>query len=163
MTQPLNSPLLLFYPTSPVHVRDMQKVLGKLSGWRCKAIVYQPLARVAPGIAAALSAQGIDSIEIDQETEFEKHLSSDTAVLALGAVFESFALDLLAWAKSRQIPVIGIQEVAQLALNQADINNYDAPFDRLFVASSDEFRRFLELGYPRRILRVSGLLANERF
>jgi tetratricopeptide (TPR) repeat protein len=163
MTQPLNSPLLLFYPTSPVHVRDMQKVLGKLSGWRCKAIVYQPLARVAPGIAAALSAQGIGSIEIDQETEFEKHLSSDTAVLALGAVFESFALDLLAWAKSRQIPVIGIQEVAQLALNQADINNYDAPFDRLFVASSDEFRRFLELGYPRQILRVSGLLANERF
>jgi tetratricopeptide (TPR) repeat protein len=163
MTQPLTSPLLLFFPTSPVHVRDMQNVLGKLSGWRCTAIVYHPLARVAPGIAAALSAQGIDSIEIDQETELEKHLSSDAAVLALGAVFESFALDLLAWAKSRQIPVIGIQEVAQLALNQFDINNYDAPFDRLFVASPDEHRRFLELGYPRQILRVSGLIANEHF
>lgn len=163
MTQPLNSPLLLFYPTSPVHVRDMQKVLGKLSGWRCTAIVYQPLARVALGIAAALSAQGIDSIEIDQETEFEKHLSSDTAVLALGAVFESFALDLLAWAKSRRIPVIGIQEVAQLALNQFDINNYDAPFDRLFVASPDEHQRFLDLGYPSQMLSVSGLLAYDRF
>jgi tetratricopeptide (TPR) repeat protein len=163
MPQPANSPHLLFYPTSPVHVRDMQKVLGKLSGWRCTAIVYQPLARVAPGIAAALSAQGVESIEIDQETELEKYLSSDAAVLALGAVFESFALDLLAWAKSRQIPVIGIEEVAQLALNQFDINNYDAPFDRLFVASLDEQRRFLELGYPQQMLSVSGLLANERF
>jgi tetratricopeptide (TPR) repeat protein len=163
MRQPANSPHLLFYPTSPVHVRDMQKVLDKLSGWRCTAIVYQPLARVAPGIAAEVSAQGIDSIEIVQETEFEKHLSSHTDVLAIGAVFEAFALDLLAWAKSRQIPVIGIEEVAQLALNQFDINNYDAPFDRLFVASLDEQRRFLELGYPHQMLSVSGLLANERF
>jgi tetratricopeptide (TPR) repeat protein len=163
MTQPLNSPILLFYPTSPVHVRDMQQVLQNLLGWRCAAIVYQPLARVAPGIAQALSEQGIDSIEIDQESEFEKQLPNDPAILALGAVFEPFALDLFAWAKLRHIPVIAIQEVAQLALNQFDINNYDAPFDRLFVASPDEHRRFLDLGYPSQMLSVSGLLANERF
>jgi tetratricopeptide (TPR) repeat protein/SAM-dependent methyltransferase len=163
MTQQPNSPLLLFYPTSPVHVRDLQQVIRKLLAWRCMAIVYQPLARVAPGIGAALSEQGIDSIEIDQESEFEKQLPNDTAILALGAVFEPFALDLFAWAKLRHIPVIAIQEVAQLALNQFDINNYDAPFDRLFVASTDEHRRFLELGYPSEMLSVSGLLANERF
>lgn len=162
MTQPPNSPLLLFYPTSPVHVRDVQQVTRKLSGCRCVAIVYQPLARVAPGIAAALSEQGIDLIEIDQESEFEKQLPNDTAILALGAVFEPFALDLFGWAKLRHIPIIAIQEVAQLALNQFDINNYDAPFDRLFVASPDEQRRFLELGYPSGMLTVSGLLANER-
>src|SRR4030095_10979878 len=121
MTQPPNSPLLLFYPTSPVHVRDLQQVTRKLSGCRCVAIVYEPWARVAPGIAAALSEQGIDLIEIDQESEFEKQLPNDTAILALGAVFEPFALDLFAWAKLRHIPVIAIQEVAQLALNQFDI------------------------------------------
>jgi tetratricopeptide (TPR) repeat protein len=163
MTQQPNSPLLLFYPTSPIHVRDLQQVIRKLLGWRCIAIVYQPLARVAPGIGAALSEQGIDSIEIYQESEFEKQLPHDTAILALGAVFEPFALDLFTWAKLRHIPVIAIQEVAQLALNQFDINNYDAPFDRLFVASPDEYRRFLDLGYPSEMLSVSGLLANDRF
>src|SRR4026209_388316 len=162
MTQPLNSPLLLFYPTSPVHVRDVCLLLEKLTGWRCMAIVYQPLARVAPGIGAALSEQGIDVIRIDQESEIEKQLPNETAILALGAVFESFALDLLAWAKLRQIPVIAFQEVAQLALNQLDINNYDAPFDRLFVASPGEQRRFVELGYPNEMLSISGLLANDR-
>src|SRR5688572_31470993 len=162
MTQPLNSPLLLFYPTSPVHVRDIRQVASKLSGWRCSAVVYLPLARVAPGISAALSDQEIDSIEIDQEWEFEKQLPNDPAILALGAVFEPFALDLFAWAKLRHIPVIAIQEVAQLALNQFDINNYDAPFDRLFVASPDEYRRFVDLGYPREMLSVSGLLASDR-
>jgi len=162
MNQPPNSPLLLFYPTSPVHVRDVQQVIQNLLGWRCVAIVYQPLARVAPGIAAALTEQGIDSIEIDQESEFEEQLPNDPAILALGAVFEPFALDLFAWAKLRHVPVIAIQEVAQLALNQFDINNYDAPFDRLFVASPDEYRRFLDLGYPSEILSVSGLLANDR-
>jgi tetratricopeptide (TPR) repeat protein len=163
MTQQPNSPLLLFYPTSPVHVRDLQQVIRKLLAWRCMAIVYQPLARVAPGIGAALSEQRIDSIEIDQESEFEKLLPNDTAILALGAVFEPFALDLFAWAKLRHIPVIAIEEVAQLALNQFDINNYDAPFDRLFVASPDEHRRFVDSGYPSEILSVSGLLANDRF
>jgi tetratricopeptide (TPR) repeat protein/SAM-dependent methyltransferase len=163
MTQQLNSPLLLFYPTSPVHVRDIRQVAGKLSGWRCSAVVYLPLARVAPGISAALSDQEIDSIEIDQEWEFEKQLPNDPAILALGAVFEPFALDLFAWAKLRHIPVIAFQEVAQLALNQYDINNYDAPFDRLFVASPDEHRRFVDLGYPSEMLSVSGLLANDHF
>jgi tetratricopeptide (TPR) repeat protein len=126
------------------------------------AIVFQPLTRVAPGIGVALSKHGIDSIDLNQETDFEKHLPNDTTLVALGAVFESFALDLLAWAKQRQIPVIAIQEVAQLALNQFDINNYDAPFDRLFVASPDEEKRFLDLGYPSEMLTVSGLLANDR-
>ena len=163
MTEPLNSPLLLFYPTSPVHVRDLQQIIGKLPNWRCLAIVYRPLARVAPGIAAALSEQRMDLIEIDQEPAFEKQLPNDPAILVLGAVFEAFALDLFAWAKARHIPVVAIQEVAQLALNQFDINNYDAPFDRLFVGSPDEHHRFLNLGYPREMLRVSGLLANDRF
>ena len=162
MTQSLSSPLLLFYPTSPVHVRDVRLLLEKLSGWRCTAIVYQALTRVAPGIAAALFEEGIDSIRIDRESDFDERLPSDATILAIGAVFESFAIDLFAWAKFQQIPVIAIQEVAQLALNQFDINNYDAPFDRLFVASPDEQRRFLSLGYPNHMLSVSGLLLNDR-
>ena len=163
MTSSLSAPLLLFYPTSPVHVRDVKLLLQKLSGWRCTAIVYEPLAFVAPGIATALSQEEINTIAIGEESELENQLPSDAKILAIGAAFEPFALDLFAWAKLQDLPVIAIQEVAQLALNQLDINNYDAPFDRIFVASPDERRLFLSLGYPDHMLKVSGLLANDRF
>src|SRR5258706_5379329 len=163
MAQPTDSPLILFYPTSPTHVRDLLLVACKLPGWHCRAIVYNPLTRVAPGIVAALQAEAVESITLDQDSRLEELLPSDTALLVLGAVFEPFALQLFAWATQRRIPVVAIQEVAQLALNQNDINNYDAPFDRLFVASPNEHKRFIDLGYPREMLSLSGLLANERF
>lgn len=163
MIQQSVSPLLLYYPTSPVHVRDLQQIVGKLSGWRCQAVIYNPLARVAPGIAATLQSEAVDAIKLNQDPDLENQLPKDTAILALGAVFEPFALDLFVWAKRRAIPVIAVQEVAQLALNQYDINNYDAPFDRLFVASPAEYQGFLELGYTSQMLSISGLLANERF
>jgi len=156
------SPLLLFYPTSPVHVRDIQLVMARLPDWRCTAVTYAPLDNVAPGIDTALRYHRISSIHLDENSAFEK-LPDETAVLALGAVFEPFALALFAWAKFRAIPVIAVQEVAQLTLNQLDLNNYDAPFDRLFVASREEHQRFLSLRYPEQMLRVSGLPANDRF
>ena len=53
MSHSTGSQFLLFYPTSPVHVRDLRQVISKLPGWKCQAVVYEPLARVAPGIAAA--------------------------------------------------------------------------------------------------------------
>jgi len=158
----LTQPLLLFYPTSPVHVRDLRQVIERLPGWNCRAIVHEPLSRVAPGISMALQEHGLQALTLDMCSDIETLLPVDTAVLILGAVFEPFALDLLAWAKLRRIPAVAIEEVAQLALNQNDINNYDAPFDRLFVASPGEFEQFVSLGYPPEMLSISGLLANDR-
>ena len=158
----LTQPLLLFYPTSPVHVRDLRQVIERLPGWNCRAVVHEPLSRVAPGISMALQEHGLQALTLDMCSDIETLLPVDTAVLILGAVFEPFALDLLAWAKLRRIPAVAIEEVAQLALNQNDINNYDAPFDRLFVASPGEFEQFVSLGYPPEMLSISGLLANDR-
>jgi tetratricopeptide (TPR) repeat protein len=163
MTQLLNSPLLLFYPTSPVHVRDVRLLLEKLTGWRCTAIIYQPLARVAPGIEEALQKHGIHYIDLsDEDIILESALPANATALLLGIVADQFALDLFAWAKQSAKPVIGIEEVAQLALNQLAINNYDAPFDRLFLASQEERRLFSHLGFSSEMLRVSGLLAHDR-
>jgi len=163
MTQPPNSPLLLFYPTSPVHVRDVRLLLEKLPGWRCTAIVYQPLAKVAPGIREALQQHRVDFVDLpDENVALEDVLPANATALLLGIVTDQFALDLFAWAKQLAKPVIGIEEVAQLALNQLGINNYDAPFDQLFLASHEEQRLFSHLGFPSEMLRVSGLLANDR-
>ena len=163
MSDSTGSQFLLFYPTSPVHVRDLCQVISKMPGWKCQAIVYEPLARVAPGIPAAIAGEGLPSITLDEGSDIEKLIPNEVAALILGAVFEPFALLLCHWAKQLNVPVVAIEEVAQLGLNQFDINNYDAPFDRLFVASPDEHQRFLKLGYPSEMLHVSGLLANDRF
>lgn len=159
----MKSPLLLFYPTSPVHVSDFSLLVAKLPEWRFVAVLNRPLAQVAPGIDLALRKHAIEYVALDAVSNAEDRLPRDTAVLLLGAAFEIFALDLMAWAKQRAVPVVAIEEVSQLALNRMDINNYDAPFDRLFVASNDEQRLLLERGYPSEMLRVSGLLATDRF
>jgi tetratricopeptide (TPR) repeat protein len=158
----LDSSLLLFYPTSPVHVRDLLPVARERPEWRILAVVNDPLARVAPGIRAALDEYGIPSIVFDGDHDLDASLPEDVSLLFIGAVFEPFALELFAWAKRQTIPVAAIEEVAQLALNQNDICNYDAPFDRLFVASPDEFDRCVALGHPPDRLRISGLLAYDR-
>jgi len=162
MSDSTGSRILLFYPTSPVHVRDLRLVISKLPGWHFQTIVYEPLARVAPGIASAINLEDLPSITLNDDSVLEDHLPSKASVLILGAVFEPFALLLCYWAKQRNVPVVAIEEVAQLGLNQFDINNYDGPFDRLFIASPDERQRFLKLGYPADMLHVSGLLASDR-
>lgn len=140
----------------------MRQIAGKLFGWRIQAVAYEPLADIAPGIAKALDEHGIPVVIAGDRHALDTSLPDETSVLALGAVFEPFALELFAWAKRRGAPVVAIEEVAQLGLNDNDISNYDAPFDRLFVASPDELERFLALGYTRDMLRASGLPAYER-
>lgn len=136
--------------------------MTKLPDWAVEAIVYRPLEQVAPGIEAALVGHRIPFRSIELDASLNLALPDHADVLMLGAVFEPFALELMAWARQRAIPVAAVEEVAQLGLNQADINNYDAPFDRLFLASHDEEERFVSLGYSPHILAVSGLPSYER-
>lgn len=154
--------LLLFYPTSAVHVRDWQQVFRALAGWKILALVYEPQEYFAPGILAALREQGVPTQVVERGYDFDALLPQDASVVVLGAVFEAFGLDLIRWSKMNGKPVAAIEEVAQLGLNQDEINNYDAPFDRLFVASPDEYQRFIKLGYPPAVLKTSGLLAYDR-
>jgi len=162
MTPQPNPPLLLFYPTSPVHVTDMRLVMQHMSEWRFVGILYSPLANRTPGLDVALRQCEIDYLELDEAAALANELPADTTVLVLGTAVDYFALDLMAWAKQRERPIVAIEEVAQLALNQRDMNNYDAPFDRFFLASAEEKRGYVELGFPVDKLCVSGLLANDR-
>ena len=163
MTSQPNPPLLLFYPTSPVHVTDMRLVIQHMPEWRFVGILYRRWAKRTPGLDVALRQCEIDYLELDEAPALANELPTDTSVLVLGTAVDYFALDLMAWAKQRERPIVAIEEVAQLALNQRDMNNYDAPFDRFFLASAEEKHGYVELGYPVDKLCVSGLLANDRF
>jgi hypothetical protein len=59
-------------------------------------------------------------------------------------------------AAKRNIPVIAIEEVNQLALNDGIINHYFLPLDYLGVPSMIEKDRFVELGVPEDKIRVTG-------
>lgn len=92
--------MVLFYPTSPVHVRDLRQVGDRLPRWLFLAVLNETLASIAPGIDALLAAAGINSVTADPgSAQLADLLPQDAAVLLLGAVFEPFALELMAWAR----------------------------------------------------------------
>jgi hypothetical protein len=65
-------------------------------------------------------------------------------------------LHLVYEAAKRNIPVIAIEEVNQLALNDGIINHYFLPLDYLGVPSVIEKDRFIELGIPENTIIVTG-------
>lgn len=115
---PSDSPLLLFYPTSPVHVRDFRQVVSKLVGWRFQALAYEPQLRLVPCISAVLLEQRTKTLTLDKGSNLDTELPTNVSILVIGAVFGSFVLDPIAWARFRSILVAAIEEVAQLGLNQ---------------------------------------------
>jgi hypothetical protein len=67
-----------------------------------------------------------------------------------------FRLGLVYEAMKRKIPVIAIEEVNQLALNNGIINHYFLPLDYLGVPSNEERERFIQLGVPDESIMVTG-------
>jgi hypothetical protein len=153
---------LVFYATSPSHLRALDRLREALDGWRFVVLEPVSLRQIAPGIETAAKAHGFECIALESPDDVDRLGSLLRTVIGFGAVFEPFALKLFVWAKERAMPVVAFEEVAQLALNDCRINNYDAPFDRLFLASPAERDLFLELGYPSSMLQVSGLLSRDR-
>jgi hypothetical protein len=152
---------LAFYCTSPAHLPGLARLSRALGTWRVLVLDPLPIGGVGAGIAEAAAALQLVCHRLRSVAELETLGLPETTILAFGAVFERFALDLFGWAKARGWPVVAFEEVAQLALNDCRINNYDAPFDRLFLASPGELALFRGLGYPADMLQVSGLLSHD--
>jgi tetratricopeptide (TPR) repeat protein len=151
---------LLFFPTSPVHIIHFTLIMEKLKDWNFVGVVFSFM-KYIPGIKENFARYGINNIEIEETGSLSSRLPDKISLVLIGAAFEPGALELFVWAKLRQIPVIAIEEVAQLSLNDLDMNNYDLPFDRLFLASNREYQLSRQIGYPDAMLKISGLLAND--
>ncbi len=159
---PSTTATLVFYATSPAHAAALSELRAEMPTWTFLVIYHEGLNIVAPGIVKAFLAMNFSVLSIRSLEELSNLSLPLPCVVAFGAIFEPFALSLFAWAKRQQIPVVGFEEVAQLSLNNLDINNYDAPFDKLFVASPAEYQLFSKLGYPSSMLEISGLLSKRK-
>ena len=151
---------LIFYATSPAHATALRELRKAMPSWNFIVLCPANIRKISPGTADAFSKHGFLEVPVSEiELLSSLHLEPP-CVLAFGAIFERFALRVFAWAKERHMAIVAFEEVAQLALNDSALNNYDAPFDRLFLASKRERELFLRLGYPPDMLKVSGLLAH---
>jgi tetratricopeptide (TPR) repeat protein len=154
---------LLFYPTSPVHIANLKLIADKLLGWKVVCVVSENSLRFSPAIADALIRFKFEQIVVRKGSNLSDLLPDDWTVVMLGAAFEPFSLELFTWAKARALPVVAVEEVSQLSLNNGELNNYDLPLDLLFVANELEYRLLCKTGWPAEALAVSGLLSWERF
>jgi len=131
--------------------------------WEILCVVSENSVRFSPSITAALDRVGFERLFVDSGSSLAALLPNDCTVVMLGSAFEPFALELFAWAKVRGLPVVAIEEVAQLSLNNCELNNYDLPLDLLLVANATEYRLFRQSGWPEESLAVSGLLSWGKF
>ncbi len=145
---------ILFYPTGVVHFRNLEILKKHLPGFRFRVVVEPWVKEKAPEVLDRLRheetvfpAYGGVRSEVWQETD----------ILFLSMAYPNlFRLHMVYEAVKRNIPVIAIEEVNQLALNDGIINHYFLHLDFIGVASQVEKDRFVELGLSPDSIHVTG-------
>lgn len=66
------------------------------------------------------------------------------------------ACSLVEEASRRSIPVIAVEEVHTMMLEQGYVNNYVLPVDHLFVMSGYERDAFIKAGVPEEVINITG-------
>jgi len=147
-------PVILFYPTGIVHFRNLEILKKSLPGSRFRVILESWVKEKAAEVLENMEPGNLAVVENEQ-------LSRD-AWEHVGALFLSmaypnrFRLELVYEAAKRDIPVMAIEEVNQLALNDGVINHYFLPLDYIGVPSNQEREKFLQLGVPEEAVMVTG-------
>ncbi len=158
MQNSVEKKILIFFPTSPVHISNFVAVSRILEGWRTLGVSYSPMNSHIPGLNEAFEKNGFEYVIVNNASFLSGLLPEETSLVLIGAVHEICAIELFIWAKQRSIPVAAIEEVAQLSLNNSEIYNYNLPFDRLFVPSRKEYELARSLGHRAESIRISGAL-----
>jgi len=150
--------IVLFYPTGIVHFRNLEILRKNLPGFRFRVIVESWVEEKAPEVLSNIKP--VDRVKAEdgrlpKEVWDGWHKNID--ILFLSTAYPNpFRLHLVYEAAKRNIPVIAIEEVNQLALNDGIINHYFLPLDYLGVPSIIEKNRFVELGVPGDKIMVTG-------
>ena len=141
-----------------VHFRNLEILKKNLPEFRFRVIVETWVEKKAPEVLHNIKPADrvrVKNDRLPQEAWGTKDRAIDILFLST-AHPNPLRLHLVHEAVKRNIPVISIEEVNQLALNDGIINHYFLPLDYLGVPSNIEKDRFVELGVPAETIMVTG-------
>lgn len=140
--------VILFNPVGTVHVRNMKILQRALPQFHFRALLRPRMPWFST--ESKRNTFDVDYYTIQDESAFDDRIfDGDVRAIILSiAMPDIWVLDLLERAHNRNIPVIAIEEVHQLALNCGSINNYILPLDRILAASPYEKENFIKRGHP---------------
>ena len=147
--------VVLYYPTGIVHMRNLELLRDQLPGFRFLVIVEPWMAETANDVLNRIDTE--DRVIIENNRLPQGVWEKGVNLLFLSMAYPNpFRLHLVYEAASREIPVIAIEEVNQLALNDGIINHYFLPIDYLAVPSEVEKSKFIDLGVNSERITVIG-------
>jgi len=146
--------VILFYPTGIVHFRNLEILKKSLPGSMFR-VILEPW--VKEKAAEVLENMEPGDLALVENGQLSRDAWEHVDILFLSMAYPNrFRLELVYEAARRDIPVIAIEEVNQLALNDGVINHYFLPLDYIGVPSNEEREKFLQLGVPGDSVMVTG-------
>lgn len=147
--------VVLFYPTGIVHMRNLEVLRKFLPGYRFMVIVEPWMRNSSPEVLEKIKPE--DRVNVEKGKLPRSVWKTPVDILFLSMAYPNpFRLHMVYEAAKRNIPVIAIEEVNQLALNDGIINHYFLPIDYFGVPSDVERKKFMGLGLPGASIRVTG-------
>ncbi|HPM43165.1 MAG TPA: hypothetical protein P5521_01260 [Candidatus Omnitrophota bacterium] len=141
---------ILFNPVSVVHYRNVSRFAGVLDGWKIRKIVNPAM----PWFSKARTDG--DDLRFEGGLLPRKAFDGISAVVVFSAQPRTASASLITDATVKGIPVIAVEEVLQMMLEQGYVNEYFLPVDRLYAGSSYEKKGFTDFGIPEESVEAAG-------
>ncbi len=144
---------ILFNPVGVIHYRNLGLFEGRLGGFKIRCILnpHLPWSRKKGNVK-------YDHFYFKNNRVPPRAFEDVKAVVVFSAQPRSPSTHLAQEAAFRSIPVIGIEEVYQMMLEQGYISEYSLPIDHLFVCSDYEKQKFIEFGIPAEVAQTTGCI-----
>jgi hypothetical protein len=145
---------IAYYPVGTVHMRNLELLSKALPDFDFRVFYRTSMPWFTPEKTKEYPYERV----LDTETDaVSKLLSGDVRALILSIVaLNEITADLIEAALEKNIPIIAIEEVIQLGLNNGAINHYLMPVDHLLAASDYERDAFVDLGIDPARVCVTG-------
>jgi hypothetical protein len=141
---------ILFNPVSIVHYRNVSRFAGALPGWSIKKIVNPDM----PWFSDMKT--GDNDLQFDRGLLPRRALDGVSAVVVFSAQPRVASSSLITEAAVKGVPVIAVEEVLQMMLEQGYVNEYFLPVDRIYAGSAYEKRGFTDFGIPGEAVEAAG-------
>lgn len=144
---------ILFNPVGVVHYRNIRLFADRLGRFKIRCVLNPKFPWFSKGVPVEYEHFYFNNDRIPSRA-----FDGVRAVMLFSAQPRLPSTYLIQEAAFRRIPVIAIQEVYQMMLEQGFVNEYFLPVDHLFVCSEYERKKFLEMGVPSEVAETTGCI-----